>query len=243
VRIRHPDGRPAVIGHRGAAAVARENTLEALEAGVAAGADLVEFDVDEGLLLGHPGVERAEPPPTLDDALAFIASTGAGAHIDLKLEGAEAEVAAAVRRHGLAERALVSSTRDGSLRRLAAEAPEIGRALGYPQDRHGVSRVNWPKPVVTASIRAVGPVLRVRLPPLLRKARAEVLALHQALVTAALVRGLHGRDIAVIAWTVNDQADVRRLAALQVDAIVTDDPGMVMHVLATLKSPCTGVPR
>ncbi len=34
-----------IIGHRGAAGLAPENTLEALHAGVAAGADMLEFDV------------------------------------------------------------------------------------------------------------------------------------------------------------------------------------------------------
>ena len=50
--VRRRDGRPLVIGHRGAAAVAPENTIEALAAGVEAGADAVEFDVGVGLLLG-----------------------------------------------------------------------------------------------------------------------------------------------------------------------------------------------
>jgi glycerophosphoryl diester phosphodiesterase len=235
--MRHPDGRPSVIGHRGAAALAPENTLAALEAGVAVGADLLEFDVVEGLVLGHPGVETAGPPPTLDDALAYIASTEAGAHIDLKLEGAEAEVAAAVRRHGLAGRALASSNSSASLRRLAEMAPELTLALGYPEDRHGVSRVPWPGQVVAVSIAAVGPALRLRLPRLLAAARAEVLSLHQALVTRALVRTIHGRGVAVIAWTVNDPELVERLVELEVDAIVSDDPGMVMQVLGTLKMP------
>lgn len=235
--MRHPDGRPGVIGHRGAASLAPENTLEALAAGVAAGADLVEFDLDEGLVLGHPGSARAAHPPTLDEALAYIASTEAGAHIDLKFEGAEAEVAGAVRRHGLSERTLVSSTSAASLRRLAETAPELSLALGYPQDRHGVSRARWPKPLVAGSIAAVGPVLGMRLPPLLRKAGAGVLALHHALVREALVRNIHGRGIAVIAWTVNKPEAVERLAALEVDAIASDDPGMVVRVLATLKKP------
>lgn len=34
-----------VIGHRGAAGIASENTMEALEAGVEAGADILEFDI------------------------------------------------------------------------------------------------------------------------------------------------------------------------------------------------------
>ena len=34
-----------IIGHRGAAGLARENSLEALRAGLEAGADILEFDV------------------------------------------------------------------------------------------------------------------------------------------------------------------------------------------------------
>src|SRR4051794_32537160 len=108
--LRHPGGRPRVIGHRGAAAVAPENTLESLEAAVAAGADLVEFDVCEGLVLGHPGHTGNGVAATLDEALELLAGKGVGAHVDLKVIGCEAEVAAAVRRHGLEERTMVSST-------------------------------------------------------------------------------------------------------------------------------------
>ena len=57
--------------------------------------------------------------------------------------------------------------------------------------------------------RRSAPRCELRLPPLLAAARAEVLSLHQALVTRALVRAIHGRGIAVIAWTVNDPELVR----------------------------------
>jgi hypothetical protein len=53
--LRGPE-RPFVIGHRGAAGVAPENTLASLEAAVEAGVDIVEFDVQPNLRLGHtPG--------------------------------------------------------------------------------------------------------------------------------------------------------------------------------------------
>ena len=71
VIVRRGDGRPLVVGHRGAAALAPENTIEALAAAVEAGADAVEFDVGTGLLLGHSDGERAERPAHLDDALAL----------------------------------------------------------------------------------------------------------------------------------------------------------------------------
>src|SRR6185436_5155789 len=104
------DGRPPfVIGHRGAAAVAPENTLAALEAAVAAGADLVEFDVSPDLTLAHSLREAPAEPLELDSALEFLREHGIGVHLDLKEVGVEREAVEAVRRHGLAGRALLST--------------------------------------------------------------------------------------------------------------------------------------
>ena len=71
-----------------------------------------------------------------------------------------------------------------------------------------------------------------RVPVLLRWARADVLALHHALVTRAAVGARTPLGAPVLAWTANDPAAVERLAALGVDAIVTDDPGMAVATLA-----------
>ena len=120
-----------MIGHRGAAALAPENTLAALEAAVEAGADLVEFDVDDGLLLGHPGVATTEQL-RLDDALAYLATTAIGIHLDLKPVGVEAEIGAAVERHGLTSRVIVSSTSVRALRALAGAAPGLGTRHRLP---------------------------------------------------------------------------------------------------------------
>ena len=75
VNLAAGDGRPLVIGHRGAAAVAPENTLAALEAAVAAGVDLVEFDISPGLLLAHSELELPADSIDLDDALDICAGT------------------------------------------------------------------------------------------------------------------------------------------------------------------------
>ncbi len=226
--------RPLVIGHRGAAGVAPENSLEGLEAAVSAGADLVEFDVGPGLVLGHPGDEPPERPVTLDDALHFLAAHEIGIHIDLKLTGIENAVAAAVRRVGLEERVVVSSTWARSLRRLARDPPGLSRAIGYPRDRYGAARIRWPPFVTSAAAAALRSAMPGRARLLLDAASADALALHHTLVSVAVVRAVHGRGAAILAWTVNDQARVEHLVHLGVDAIVTDDPEMARRVLATL---------
>jgi glycerophosphoryl diester phosphodiesterase len=46
------------------------------------------------------------------------------------------------------------------------------------------------------------------------------------LVTADLVTDCHRQNIQVIPWTVNSAADIRRLAEMQVDGIITDYPDL-----------------
>jgi glycerophosphoryl diester phosphodiesterase len=239
VDLKASEGRPLVIGHRGAAKVAPENSLEGLAAAVAAGADLVEFDVERSgdgtaLAIGHPGVARIGPPPTFEDALDFLATQTIGVHVDLKLAGAEKEVAAALRRHGLEERTVVSTHDARSLRALGEIAPELGLAISYPMDRLGAAAIPWPRIVVRSSAATLRSAMRARVPILLAASRGNALSLHHAIVSAAVVRAAHNRGAAVIAWTVNDPARVAALARLGIDAIVSDDPQMVASVLATL---------
>jgi glycerophosphoryl diester phosphodiesterase len=230
VIVRRGDGRPLVIGHRGAAAVAPENTIEALQAAVDAGADAVEFDVGPGLLLGHE--PHLATDVHLNDALAFLRDKGIGVQIDMKSRGIERDVIARVRAHDLEERTLISSNRIRAVRILAAEAPEVQRAIGYPEDRYGVGKVPWPQAMVDAGAAAAREAMRVRGPLLLRRANATVLALHKGLVSAAVVHAIHARGGTVLAWTVNDPAMVARLSESGVDAISSDDPGMALAQLA-----------
>jgi glycerophosphoryl diester phosphodiesterase len=225
-----------VIGHRGARAVAPENTLEALEAAIEAGADVVEFDVGEGLLLGHSVHERADEPASLDDALELLGAHAIAIELDLKTTGIEEGIAEAVRRHALVPRVFVASTWASSLRRLAELAPEVQRAISYPHDRHGVSGFAWPRVVTASGAAAVRLAMPLRVPPLLRSGRATALSLHHNLVSPAVVRVAHARGAAVIAWTVNDPLLIERVAAAGVDAVVSDDPAKAREVLATLNT-------
>ena len=227
--VRRAEGRPLVIGHRGAAALAPENTIEALAAAVAAGADAVEFDVGPGLLLGHD--LRRATGLHLDDALAFLRDKGIGVQVDMKARGIERDVIERLRSHDLAARALVSSNDAEAVRILAAEGPEIQRGIGYPEDRYGVGKMPWPRAVAGAGAAAAKQAMRVRGPALLRRSKADVLALHKGLVSAVVVQAIHARGGTVLTWTVNDHRLVGPLAAAGVDAISSDDPSMVLAEL------------
>lgn len=225
-------GRPLVIGHRGAAAVAPENTRASLEAAVAAGVDIVEFDVSPGLRLGHSPGELPDEAPSLDEALELLRGCGVGVHLDVKLPGYESDVLAALRRHGLEERALVSTAFAVTARRIAGSGLPV--AIGYPRDRLGVSNIHWPAPLTRAGAAALRQAMPARIPVLLRFARANTLSLHHALCSRAAVRTAHRLGAPVLAWTVNDAAGARRMAALGVDAIVSDNPEITVATLLAL---------
>ena len=119
VRLLRGEGALLRVGHRGAAALAPENTLRAFEAALALGVDAIEFDVldlaDGPLVLAHSNDlaevshgaaagtvrersldelrEVAPELPTLDEALAFLAAHDVGLHVDLKLTRRLDEVA------------------------------------------------------------------------------------------------------------------------------------------------------
>lgn len=227
-------GRPLVIGHRGAAALAPENTLASLEAAIVAGVDVVEFDISPGLRLGHSLDELPGDELSLDDALEFLGGHGVGLHLDVKLPGYEDEVLAALRRHRLEDRAYVSTAFARTARKIAAAAPGSTIAIGYPRDRVGISKLSWPQALTRAGAASLRQVMPLRVPVLLRWADANALSLHQTLCSRAAVSVSHRLGAPVLAWTANDPGTVRRLAAAGVDGIVSDDPGMVVETLATL---------
>lgn len=222
------DGRMLRIGHRGAPALAPENTIESLRLALELGCDLVEFDVQdlEGtLVLAHdPPAGPASDLPTLDEALAFLAGTEAGVHLDLKARAAEDAVAEALRRHGLVERTVVSSFRPETLRALAAAEPGVRLGLTYPEDRRGLGQRRAVAPFVGLALAAMRAALPLRVSGLLAGAGARAAMLHFAVVSKAAVERCHALDTPVLVWTVDEHAWVPRLHALGVDGVITNDP-------------------
>jgi glycerophosphoryl diester phosphodiesterase len=226
--------RPLVIGHRGAPVLAPENTLASFEAAVSSGADAIELDVGAGLVVAHSGHEVPADALSLDEALDFVRTSGTAVLVDLKRAGIEHAVAMSLRRHGLLERAFVSSTSARSLRRIAAADAAVTRSISYPHDRYRISRFDWPAALKTGTAAALRRAMPLRVPLLLSAARARALTIHHELVSAAVVRAARSRRAAVLTWTVNDAGRIAALARLGVDGIITDDPGKARDVLATL---------
>ena len=253
IELRRKDGAgPLRIGHRGAAHLAPENTLRSLRAAAEQGVDLIEFDVLDlprgPLVLAHSDRldevshgaatgsvrsrsldelrEVAPELPTLDEALGFFAdeARGIGLHIDLKLTRRLDEVADGLRRYGLARRTVVSSAHVPSLRSLARDAPDVRIGFTYPEDRFGVSRRRALRPVVTTGLSALRRTVPLVVPRMIARAGASALMLQHALVTPRAVAAAHARDVAVLAWTVDEPSDLERVVAAGVDGVVTNDP-------------------
>ena len=165
VRLLRGDGPLIRVGHRGAAALAPENTLRSFEAALAHGVDAIEFDVLDlvggPLVLAHSNdLARGQPRrgrrhrarplarrAARGRARAADARRGARVprraaevtvHVDLKLTSRLDELAEALARHGLGERTVVSSFHRASLRggrARGAAAPDRLHLSGGPLRR------------------------------------------------------------------------------------------------------------
>ena len=239
-RWRRVRGRPRVWGHRGAPAHAPENTLPSFERALAAGADGIELDVrfdgdrnvvvfhddDLARLTGRAGrmeelsaAERAalrvrgEPVPLLAEVLATF-DTDVNVEIKATRFGRVGDLVAAtaavIKASGRADRVLVSSFDPIALVQLYRHLPEVAVAYLFHDEQSLALRKGWAGRWVGASL--VHP--------------------QHTLVDATSLAGWHRAGFAVNVWTVNDPVELRRLAALGVDGVFTDDPAAALAVLA-----------
>jgi glycerophosphoryl diester phosphodiesterase len=230
LRLLRGDGPLLRIGHRGAAALAPANTIEAAEAALVHGVDFIELDVFGGsnreLVLSHSSRELTDEPVALDDMLAFLVENGPATGIlaDVKFAGRERELIESLRAHGLVERTIASTSNVSTLQNLRRLEPQLARSRTCPRGRvylgshrtfiHVTGPVQW----------AMRVALPVRVRRLIHEVGASALTLNHRLVTRGTVERCHELGVAVFAWTVNSPEVARSLDELGVDGVITDDP-------------------
>jgi glycerophosphoryl diester phosphodiesterase len=218
------------IGHRGAAALAPENTLASIEAAIKYEVDLVEIDViahADALRLAHSPAQVRDDSPTLDEALALVSRADTGVILDLKTRGIERSAAEALRERNLLDRAVVASSHPASLRAVKDLEPSLTTGLSYPFDRAGISERAAFQPLIRAGLSGLRRVLPARIGGMLARARADAAVLHYSLVSRKLVERCHGRDAAVLAWTIEDGAALESVLAAGVDGVIANDPRLL----------------
>ncbi len=229
-----------LVGHKGADLIAPGNTLESFAAAVAAGVDTIELDVlwlpdshlpleeRAPLVIAHDWADAERRTPlALTEALdAFLAPPLDRVEIDLdiKLPGREEEVVAALRERGLTERAMVSTMELYSLGRIVELAPELRRGWTYPKVTKDWTSKPWAKPVLPAALTA----MRYRLPGFaaekLTKIDVSAMWVYHPLVSARLARICKLAGVELIAWTVDDEARMRKLVEAGVTGLCSNDP-------------------
>lgn len=230
---------PKIYAHRGSSADAPENTMSAFQLAIEQGADGIELDIqmtadgkivvihDEtldrttdgrGLVVQHtyeqlaqynaaanyPDWAHKEKIPLLQDVLALLAPTELELNIELKngvvpYEGMEEAVIRLVREYGMENRVVFSSFNHYSMVKMAQLAPEIETAVLYMAGIY--EPWNYVKPL---GIRALHP--------------------YYLGVRPEIVQGAKAAGIKIRPFTVDAEADLKKMIALGVDAVITNDP-------------------
>ncbi|HTX11185.1 MAG TPA: glycerophosphodiester phosphodiesterase [Solirubrobacteraceae bacterium] len=219
-----------VIAHRGAWGPAvpgapAENTLEAFEAAIALGADMIELDVrrtrDGQLIVFHDARVKTvptsslryealkikgtrSPPPLLQEVLALTKDRIA-LNLEVKEPGYVQDTIALLRRHDF-ERCLVTSFLDDVVREVKTLAPELKAGL-----------------LIATGLRRA---LTTRLPA----TKADTLGLHRRLADASALSKAAGAGVRCVVWTVNGpRALDRYLGHPAVEGVITDRPALALE--------------
>jgi glycerophosphoryl diester phosphodiesterase len=221
------------VGHKGAHHIAPGNTLASFDAALAAGVDMIEFDVlpERGtgrLLLAHDHADAQRPDVLeLADGLAHLRSApyeGIELDVDLKTTGYEDRVIEALREHDLLARALISTMEIESIRRLREIAPDARIGLSVPKLRRDLL-ATWYTRYPTYVAASIGrELLPARAARAIRAGTFDALMCHYALVTPRLARAIPAAGGELYVWTVDDAARIARLEALGVAGVITNDP-------------------
>lgn len=242
-------GLPMMMAHRGYSAAAPENTIESLQAAIDIGVQSVEFDVQmtkdgEIILLHDDSLDRTtgyhakvwdvtydeikdldasvgyrketDNPdyptthiPTLDETLKTIKDSGLYCNIEIKRtghdDGIEAKTVQIIRDNDFLNQCDVTSQDYATLEAVRAADPDV----------------------LTAYTTVIG------LGDIENLDAADIISIQESFATYQEVQRLHASNKRVFVWTINDEDVMEKLISLNVDAILTNDPGLGQNVLDT----------
>ena len=257
-----PNSGIRVIGHRGAAGVAPENTIESIQHGLAGGADAIEVDVH---------VATCGTLVTIHDDTLDRTTNGSGPVEQLDLTQLRALDAGFLFTpdHGLSYPDRGTGVRIPTLDAaveaagnlpmiIEVKSPGAGRALATwlngrdDRDRFLVGGFDHAAVAPAAAAARWQCATRKDLKPFVllgkigvpQKVRPEITAFMGPvrkgalrIVTKRFVHRAHALGIGVYVWTVNRPAEMRALFDLGVDGLISDVPARVRRVNAERSAP------
>jgi glycerophosphoryl diester phosphodiesterase len=236
--------RPLNLGHRGARGLAPENTLAGMAAGMAAGADGVEFDVqrtaDGHLVVFHDDdLQRicGVAGRVVTSTLAQLRELDAGRQFGPQFAGEPIPTLDEV-----IEALPASAFLNIEAKRFRLRSDGLEAGIAEAIRRHSLAGrciVSSFNPVLLWRLARIdrtiplGLLYAPDLPFGFRQGwprhllRLKALHPHFEQVTPALMQQLHARGQQLNTWTVNEPAEMRRLIGLGVDSIITDRPDLL----------------
>jgi glycerophosphoryl diester phosphodiesterase len=249
-------GAPLLIAHRGGGALAPENTLLAFRRAIDWWrADILEMDVQptrdgeavvfhdatldrttdgSGPIAGHTLAELRE----IDAGFRFSGAGGTypfrGAGVGLSTLEEVLVECPDVRVNVEIKDARAAEAVGEAVRRTRSEH-RILVAAGEGASRGGLRSGSWPISASEEELRAFYAAHRMRATrffvPAVDALQLPEIHEDRRIVTERLVADAHAANLAVHVWTVDAEADMRRLLAWGVDGIVTDRPDVLARVL------------
>jgi glycerophosphoryl diester phosphodiesterase len=233
---------PAVIAHRGASAHAPENTAAAFRLAARMGADSFETDLrctrDRRFVLVHDArvnrttngrgrVARFESAALLRlDAGRWFEEEFAGQHVLTLEEGLALAEELDMRMYLEIKIPLDEFLRPALIATLLQTRFDRVVLLSFRRSTLRALRAEEPRLKTALLVRRVRPSVRAAL-----LAQATLLAPHRRRVTAPIVAAAHRAGIGVLTWTVNDEREMQKIAAMGVDGIMTNWPDRLTEVL------------
>jgi len=236
--LRPVEGSVSVVAHRGGSGSWRENTIEAFEGALASGADGVELDArltaDGEVVVHHdeeigPGrkieaLARADLPAFIPSLPAALVACGPiMVDIEIKLEAEPGRRPDASRCRALAVGVAESAARRQSIV-VSSFWPDALVVLGEVAPAIPTGLLVHPALDATAAVQTAQNLGCSSLLP------------HVSAVTRELVERCRASGLEIGTWTVNGPALVTAVVDAGVDAVITDEVGLVRSLVSREQS-------